>query len=92
MPGFSGSAIVRVVILPSPIPSTTDLVIFNLIFCQNILFERSLIPDAMANACSLGEGVLAVGFMSSQQNLQKFSQNISSVSFHHYNVQHCYAV
>ena len=25
MPGFSGSAMVRVVILPSPIPSTTDL-------------------------------------------------------------------
>ena len=26
MPGFSGSAMVRVVMLPSPMPSTTDLV------------------------------------------------------------------
>ena len=46
MPGFSGSAMVRVVMLPSPMPSTTDLVMGLIV----VMVKFDLIQCLLENA------------------------------------------
>ena len=83
MPGFSGSAMVRVVMLPSPMPSTTDLVMGLIVVMvkfdpiQCLLEKCSLL--GLGFASSQWEGLLALDSMLSQRNLQKLSRNIVKI-------------